>query len=225
MALFDENTPQLNYFQKPIFGKKTLLRNPNGTRTGLSTALTAGLSWMGGLSPLGSEAYRGLDNLIQGGERPKYLTDQDWYAENVRSSEANANAVGTVVGGVADSVRGLAEQAAGALTGTGAAANIATGITTPDTTPKPDFKPTVINPTGVVTPTDPNTTFQQMLKRRPNTVMTPEQRRQNQIEAQRQMGQLPAFDANPDPNDYRFYSDTPLGGGVPNFLKGIRAFR
>lgn len=222
MALFDENTPQLNYFQKPIFGKKTLLRNPNGTRTGLSTALTASLSFIGGLSPLGSETGRSLDNLIQGGERPKYLTDQDWYAENVRSSEANANAVGTVVGGVADSVRVIAQQAAGALTGTGAAAQVATGVATPSTGSGsiiPALKPPVLE-----SPTDPDQPFRSMLKRK-NTAMTPEQRRQNQIEAQRQMGQLPAFDANPDPNDYRFYSDTPLGGGVPNFLKGIRGFR
>ena len=225
MALFDETTPQLNYFQKPIFGKKTLLRRPDGTRTGLSTALTAGLSWMGGLSPLGSQAFQGLDNLIQGSDGPKYLTEQDWYANNVNQSQAKATAIGSVVGGVADTVRGITEQVAGSLTGTGATAAVATGISTPQQAKSQLPAATAISTSNVVSPTDPNVSFQELLKKRSNQVMTPEQRRKNEAESLRQLNRLPTYDANADPNDWRFFSDTPPSGGVPDFLKGIRRLR
>lgn len=223
--LFDETSPTLKYFQKPIFGKKTLLRNPDGSRTGASTALTAALSWMGGLSPLGSEAGIGLDNLIQGGPAPKYLSDQEWYQNNVDASAAKANAIGSVVGGVADTVRGVAEQVAGSLTGTGAVAGIATGAT-----PKSDggiipklkapsvSKPVEAKPISQLSPTDPNVRFDEIFKPRKNQVLTPDQRIQQEQKTKRQMQYLPQYDESDD-GSWRFYSDTkPVFGGIPNFF-------
>ena len=223
--IFDENAPKSSQFQKPIFGRKSLLRNTDGTRTGLSYGLSGALGFVSGLSPLGSRFGQQLDNLVQGGNRPGYLMEQDWYANNVRESEGKANSISTVTGGVADSVRSIASSVAGAMTGTGAAASAVVAPKAPDFGDiGPSDTPVNLNNAGSLSfnpmkpSEDPNVSFRDMLSRRSNQVMTPEQRRRNEIQSRRQGSFLPTQDENFWGTEN--YSDSPFN--TPNFLKIIR---
>ncbi len=223
--LFDETSPTIKYFQKPIFGKKTMLKNPDGSRTGASTALTATTSWLSGLSPLGSEAGRSIDNLIQGGASPKYLADQEWYQNNVDQAQGKADAIGSAVGGAADSVRGIAGQVVGMLTGTGAAAGIATGAATKTgggVIPSPKTQTIKeLSPIGQMSPTDPSVKFNQMLRNPKFQALTTDQRIQQDQRAKKQMQYLPQFDENDA--SFGLYSDTPaLSKGMAGTLRKFR---
>lgn len=197
--IFDENTPKSSQFQKPVFGGKNWLRKSDGSRTGLSYAISGTLGLASGLSPLGARFGQQLDNLVQGGGRPGYLMDQDWYANNVRQSEGKANSISTITGGVGESIRSIAESVAGAMTGVGSSM------------PKADFIPQ--KPSE-----DPNISFRDMLSRRNIQAMTPEQRRRNEVQSQRQMSALPIQDENYWGTEN--LSDSPFS--TPNFLKIIR---
>lgn len=221
--IFDVEAPKSSQFKKPVFGSKTLLRDQYGKRTGFSNLLSAGLSWYSALSPLGAEAGQQLDNLIQNNNVPSYLKEQDWYANNVETSNAKGQQISQIVGAVGTQVKGVVETVAGAMTGMpvssissagGKSSSKATSsIPTPDAIKSLPMKPTE----------DPSKTFQSLLSKK-SVVMTPEQRRLSQVNSQRQMLALPTYDSevdnnmSSDNNPFRFYlSDTP--SIVPNFLK------
>jgi hypothetical protein len=230
--IFDENTPKSSQFQKPIFGGKTLLRKADGSRTGLSYGLSGALGWMSGLSPLGSKFGQQLDNLVQGGKRPDYLMDQDWYANNVRESEGKANSISTITGGAGEAVRSIAETVAGVMTG-GASTAITGGLKSAGKSITEAIAPQDMGPFDTpvnigstnslkfnpIKPSeDPNVSFRDMLSRRSNQVMTSEQRRMNEIQSRRQMNLLPTQDENFWGT--QAYSDTPPF--TPNFSKIMR---
>ena len=224
--IFDVNAPKSSQFRKPTFGNKTLLRDQYGNRTGLSNALSAGINWMSALSPLGQGIGQQLDNLIQNNNVPSYLMDQEWYRNNVESSNTKGQAIGQVAGTIGSEVRGIVEKLAGSMTGTSAAAgSIVSGssLSTPQA-PRPESaQVSSLNVRPLKSTEDPSRTFQSMLSKKA-VVMTPEQRRINQINSQKQMLALPTYDSevdnniSSDTNPFRFYlSDTP--SIVPNFLK------
>ena len=224
--IFDVNAPKSSQFKKPTFGNKTLLRDRYGNRTGLSYALSAGVNWMSALSPMGAGVGQQLDNLIQNNNVPSYLMDQEWYRNNVETSNAKGQATGQVAGTIGSEVRGVVEKLAGAMTGTSAAAASVVSQSA-SSAPKSSGAATgslsLLKPNPVKATEDPSKTFQSMLSRK-NVVMTPEQRRLNQINSQKQMLALPTYDneidnnMSSDINPFRFYlSDTP--SIVPNFLK------
>lgn len=221
--IFDVEAPKSSQFKKPVFGSKTLLRDQYGKRTGFSNLLSAGIGFASGFSPLGAEVGQKLDNLIQNNNVPSYLKEQDWYANNVETSNAKGQQIGQISGMVGTQVKGVVETVAGAMTGMpvssissagGKSSSKATSsIPTPDAMKSLPMKPTE----------DPSKTFQSLLSKK-SVVMTPEQRRLSQVNSQRQMLALPTYDSevdnnmSSDNNPFRFYlSDTP--SIVPNFLK------
>jgi hypothetical protein len=222
--IFDENAPKSSQFQKPIFGGKTWLKKADGSRTGLSYGISGALGFISGLTPLGAKFGQQLDNLAQGGKQPEYLMDQDWYANNVRESEGKANSISTITGGIGEAIRSVAEVAAAVATGgastaiTGSLNSIGKSLSE-TIAPKTDLSGTNSLSFNPMKPSeDPNVSFRDMLSRRSNQVMTPEQRRRNEIQSRRQGSFLPTQDENFWGTEN--YSDSPFN--TPNFLKIIR---
>lgn len=223
--IFDVEAPKSSQFKKPVFGSKTLLRDQYGKRTGFSNLLSAGIGFASGFSPLGAEVGQKLDNLIQNNNVPSYLKEQDWYANNVETSNAKGQQIGQISGMVGTGLKDLGLTVASVMTGlplsglskkskgNGAGEKATSSIPTPDAMKSLPMKPTE----------DPSKTFQSLLSKK-SVVMTPEQRRLSQVNSQRQMLALPTYDSevdnnmSSDNNPFRFYlSDTP--SIVPNFLK------